>query len=200
MANNGVKKKQDRRVVKSKRAIRNAFITLLTQKDINDITITDIADVADVDRKTVYNYYNGVYDILEEFEDELITLLEEATKELDFEKNIKNPQHMFEILTDIINSNFDLYSNLMKIDTNSQIVRKIVMSLEEQVRFALQKNLVKDPKKLDILSEFITFGMLSVYQNWFNSNNRQPLEEFSKEVGDIVLYGVKGYVDKNKLK
>lgn len=200
MVNNGVKKKLDRRVVKSKRAIRNAFITLLTQKDINDITITDIADVADVDRKTVYNYYNGVYDILDEFEDELITLLEEATKELDFEKNIKNPQHIFEILTDIINSNFDLYSNLMKIDNNSQIVRKIVMSLEYQVRLALKKNIVKDSKKVDVLSEFITFGMLSVYQNWFNSSDRQPLEEFSKEVGDIVLYGVKGYVDKNKLK
>ena len=34
----------DRRVVKTKRAICNAFMTLLSTKNINEITITDIAN------------------------------------------------------------------------------------------------------------------------------------------------------------
>ena len=41
-------KKTDRRVIKTKRAIRNAFAELLSHKDINDITIKDIADTADI--------------------------------------------------------------------------------------------------------------------------------------------------------
>ncbi len=58
--------KRDRRIVKTKRSIRNAFIKLLSEKDFNEITIKDIADEADVDRKTLYNHYSGIYEIREE--------------------------------------------------------------------------------------------------------------------------------------
>ncbi len=104
-------KKTDRRVIKTKKAIRNAFITLLAQKDYNSISIKDIADVADVDRKTVYNYYAGIYEIREELENDLIILWKDAIQQLDFKNHISNPQRIFEILTEIIDSNFELYSN-----------------------------------------------------------------------------------------
>jgi len=54
-------KKIDRRVVKTKKAIHNAFAKLLTEKELNDITISDIAELADINRKTFYNYYAGIY-------------------------------------------------------------------------------------------------------------------------------------------
>ena len=41
-------KKTDRRVIKTKRAIRNAFAELLSHKDINDITIKFRSDVVDL--------------------------------------------------------------------------------------------------------------------------------------------------------
>ena len=68
---NGPEKKTDRRVLKTKRAIRNAFATLLSEKDLNAITIKDISDVADINRKTVYNYYAGIHEILDEIENEI---------------------------------------------------------------------------------------------------------------------------------
>ena len=58
-------KRVDRRVAKTRRAIRNAFVRLLTEKEMDKITIKELAELADVDRKTVYNYYEGVYDILD---------------------------------------------------------------------------------------------------------------------------------------
>ena len=53
-------KSVDRRVIKTKRAIRNAFAKLMVEKDINDITIIELAEAADINRKTFYNYYSGV--------------------------------------------------------------------------------------------------------------------------------------------
>ena len=47
----------DRRVLKTKRAIRNAFAKLMVEKDINDITIMELAETADINRKTFYNYF-----------------------------------------------------------------------------------------------------------------------------------------------
>lgn len=52
-------KKTDRRVIKTKKAIHMAFVKLLSQKSVNEITVKDIADEADINRKTFYNYYSG---------------------------------------------------------------------------------------------------------------------------------------------
>ena len=57
----GETEKVDRRVVRTKRAIRNAFAALLSVKDVDDITVRELADAADISRKTFYNYYSGIY-------------------------------------------------------------------------------------------------------------------------------------------
>ena len=54
-------KKLDRRTAKTKKAIAIALAKLLSEKEINKITITDIAKEADINRKTFYNYYSSVY-------------------------------------------------------------------------------------------------------------------------------------------
>lgn len=186
-------RKTDRRIIKTKKAIRNAFITLLAQKDYNNISIKDIADAADVDRKTVYNYYGGIYEIREELENDLIVLWKDALKQLDFKKHISNPQKIFDILTDIINSNLELYSNLMKLDAKSHVIRKLNKALTDLVKEGLSESakFADNDIKTQIAAQFITSGMLSTYQYWFNSDKVMPLEELSKEIGDIVINGIK---------
>ncbi len=185
-------KKPDRRVIKTKRAIRNAFVKLLSEKDYNDITIKDIADAADVDRKTVYNYYSGIFEIRDELEDELIRLLDEAIEKLDFRKNIGNPQRFYEILTEVIGENLELYGNLLKIEAKSYVIRKIVGILMDKMLKALKDSPfeMSDIKKLDLIAQFITSGMISAYQQWYNSGMSLPLEEVSKLIGTIILYGI----------
>lgn len=46
--------KTDKRVIKTKHAIYKAFVELLNEKDINQITITDVAKRANINRKTFY--------------------------------------------------------------------------------------------------------------------------------------------------
>ena len=60
--------KTDRRVLKTKRAIHKAMTQLVAEKDINDISVKEIADLADINRKTFYNYYTGVYQLVDEID------------------------------------------------------------------------------------------------------------------------------------
>ena len=78
------KRQADRRVAKSKAAIRAAYLHLMQTKDASEITVTDIAQQADVDRKTVYNYYEGTEAILEELENELVARVGTMFSENDF--------------------------------------------------------------------------------------------------------------------
>ena len=191
-------KKTDRRVVKTKRAIRNAFATLLAEKDINEITVKDVSDVADINRKTLYNYYKGIHELLDEIENEIISVFEKVVREIDFSRSFENPYRIFETLNEVINSDMDFYSRFMKIDANSHLVRKIVSSLKTRVSETIAEQLPDAAEsRVGLVSDFITSGMISAYQGWFNSENRPPLQEFSRDVGTIVFYGLGGLIGRD---
>lgn len=54
----------------SRMVIRRAFLELLEQKSINNITVKEICDLADVNRTTFYSNYYNIYDLLKQIEDE----------------------------------------------------------------------------------------------------------------------------------
>ena len=62
----------DIRVRKTEKAIRSAFISLLTTKSFSDITIQDIADKAEISRSTFYDHYADKYQLLEKLYQEII--------------------------------------------------------------------------------------------------------------------------------
>ena len=194
--NDGTRKKTDRRVIKTKRAIRKAFISLLTEKDLTDITVKDIAERAEVDRKTVYAYYNGGYEILEELENELIASFEEVISTLQYAKYYEDPYHVFELLTEEIHKNLEFYGQLMKLNSRSQLSVKIYTVLKNEIRKALATTPIHGESKLDMTAEYITAGMTRAYQSWFNAGCTQSLESFSKDVGTLVLSGINGFIDK----
>lgn len=59
-------KKVDLRVIKTKRNIKAAMISLLNEKDFHDITVQDVLDRAIINRSTFYRYYKDKYDLAEQ--------------------------------------------------------------------------------------------------------------------------------------
>ena len=53
-------KKLDRRVVRSRRLIIDAFERLLLKESLEDITVSAIAREADIDRKTFYQHFGSI--------------------------------------------------------------------------------------------------------------------------------------------
>jgi len=56
----------DRRVLKSKRALKEALLALMHKKSFKEITITDIVQKADLNRGTFYKHYTYKEDLLNE--------------------------------------------------------------------------------------------------------------------------------------
>lgn len=63
----------DRRFLKNKKQIRQAFIHLVMKKGYHNISISDIAKEADINRMTFYAHYDMVEDIFQEFIDDMKT-------------------------------------------------------------------------------------------------------------------------------
>lgn len=62
----------DRRIVRSKRALRSALISLMESKGFEAITVNDLCGAADLNRGTFYNHFSDKEHLLLSFEDEIM--------------------------------------------------------------------------------------------------------------------------------
>lgn len=184
-------KKQDRRVLRTKKSIRSAFLKLLATKGLDKISVKEIADNADVDRKTVYNYYNGVYDILDELEDELMQDFAVAIERFDFVNG--NVQDIFLELAQILKKREEIYSLLMRIE-HARVSPRLVVHLRELVKQVLARIGSYPEDKIAVVAEYITLGVYVAYRHWFNAGQKEPIEDFTLDICRLVVGGASSYL------
>lgn len=182
----------DRRVIRTKKAIRNAFAQLLSVKNLEDITVKDIAELADINRKTFYSYYSGVHMIVEETENEIVETFEAAIRDLPPDKLVKEPYLLFSRLSAIINADMDFYEPLMKADRSSNLLTKASGMLKQKVRESYAAFSRIGEETFNIMVDFTFSGLFSVYQSWFNSQRRQSIEEISQTLSTLCFEGING--------
>lgn len=56
----------DKRIVKTKRALKEALFSLVEKEDFESVKITQLCETADISRNTFYNYYSDKYALLED--------------------------------------------------------------------------------------------------------------------------------------
>lgn len=66
----------DRRIVRSKRALRDALIALMEERGYEAFTVNDLCARADLNRGTFYNHFRDKEHLLQTLEDEVIADLE----------------------------------------------------------------------------------------------------------------------------
>lgn len=187
-------KQPDRRVLRTKRAIRSAFAQLLTAKDVNDITIKEIADLADINRKTFYNYYSGVHQVMDEVENEIITAFEADLQDFDFHRDIQDPARTFSKLSNIVNSDLQFYGTLLQARNRSLLQDKLTNLLRGKAVEVLRTKYDGDPLNLQIAVDYTMSGIMGVYLNWFHSGCTVSVEELSKIVSRLVACGAETFL------
>lgn len=73
--------KIDRRVIYTKKAIRDSFIALQREKPIEKISVTELCKSADINRGTFYSHYSDPYKLREALQNELVETLEKRVAE-----------------------------------------------------------------------------------------------------------------------
>ena len=179
----------DRRCIKTRKAIKQVFIRLMTEKDISDITIKEIADQADINRKTFYSHYTDVNGVLDEIENDILEQLCGIIESFDIQKAIYDPYLIFKELTNIINDDFDFYKYFLQSTSDSRLLEKIKHILKNRI-IELVGPEINNKKMLPYAIEFAVSGILSIYREWFNSDRTYSLEEVSAFAGSLTFNGL----------
>ena len=179
----------DRRVLRTKKNIRQAFLSLLSNKSLTHITVKELSDLADINRKTFYMYYSNIEDILAELEDELVQkLILVFEKEL-FEKETFDSYSFFENLNRTIQEDMELYRILNHSDLLPHLIQRAKNALIEVFFRKYNISADSDNERYILYAEYAASGILSMYTRWFSSDSKMNLEDLTKTAAEITLYG-----------
>ncbi len=141
----------------AKYLIADAFISLLSQKDIEKITVKDITSVCHISRQTFYYHYQDIYDVFE-FQ------MQRSFDDLEHHCIALNDSR--EALHLIVKTGYDNRKLITKIQgmKNSQAMNQYAIGvIENSVRHIVEKCLPEhlDLKKtdLDVMIEFYSNGV-----------------------------------------
>ena len=122
-------KKDDLRVIKTKKILYETLIELMKTKTFEEIKVSDICTKALINRSTFYAHYEDKYELLLEF---INSLKEEFINELSKNKNILNTREyyleMIRLFLDHIENKKDIYNAIM-INNRNSIMMDILSSV-----------------------------------------------------------------------
>lgn len=182
--------KEDIRIQKTRRDLRNSIINLLTKKPIEKISVTEICDNALINRITFYKYYEDKYTLLD---DSLHEIKDDILRQLPNKKNITSIEEASQYLADIINvvinfieNNTLLITSLYK-NGNNKLFNIITNICEGAINDLLYEiNKIK-PIKYNIpsLSSFIYGGFMSTIYYWLGHPDSIKKDDVLELITDL---------------
>ena len=183
-------KPTDRRVLRTKKNIRQAFLHLLSEKSLSQITVKELSDLADINRKTFYMYYSNIEDIFAELEDELVLKLVHVFEKELFQKEMFDSYSFFENLNRTIQEDIGLYRILNHSDLLPHLIQRAKNALIEVFFRKYNISADSDNERYILYAEYAASGILSMYTKWFSRDFHMSLEELTRTAAEITLYGL----------
>lgn len=188
------KHRTDRRVVRTKKAIRNAFARLVSRKPLGEITVKELSEEADINRKTFYNYYSDIFQVMDEVENEIVTAFTAAFRSVDLAEALQDPNLIVSRMMRIIDDDLDFYGHVFSLGVNASLLDKLIRVMKEMIREEVNRTVTVDQELLNFALDFEIGGIISAYQAWFSSGRRMDRETLAKNVSAITFFGVNGLV------
>lgn len=145
----------DKRVEKTQKAIKEAFIELRAKKPLEKITVTELCRLACINKSTFYDHYEDIYALSEHLESEtVIQIIESIPKDRDYTLN--NP----EVFTKELSLAFAMHMDQIKILFSGRNKNRLADHLERLVKqYIFQKYPdYKDNAEKNVLLSYCIYG------------------------------------------
>ena len=185
----------DRRKRRTRSAIQKACVELIREKGFDNMSILDIAERADINRATFYLHFLDKYDMIYQFEQEIMDEIED---------NFIDDFSPFASTEEIIQSR---YGPLVKVFTIFQDKRDIleilfqtkgVMTIQNRFHDIVLKMFDAKNAKVHLHSSlqtpelFITVivsTMIGIAHYWINNNDTKTPESLAIDLINIIING-----------
>lgn len=182
--------KEDRRVKRTKKSLRDSLFTLLEEKSINQITVTELTTLADVNRSTFYLYYNDIYDMMEKIQQEIYAFfLETVVKFKSDFSDIESFVTYCSRFLDFCRENYSVCRFITRNDCNNRLAEQIKLAVRCVIPDSAQVFPENDPR--NYLTTFALSGILATILEWMNNGMKIPAEDMARFLSYTYVFGSK---------
>lgn len=171
----------DRRVRKTKKALREGLAELMMEKDLRSITVRELVDRIDIHRATFYTHYKDIYDLYEQIENAIYDELRNII--------VSDPYHsyddIFKVIIDYVYNNSKICRMFLSTNGNRSFYDRVSNFLENRYL-----EIWKYETKLDTVTEEVQFligyhiqGCLAIVSKWAESDYSYHKDKLA----DIIL-------------
>ncbi len=186
----------DRRVKRTKKLLRDSLFSLLQEKSINEITVTELTDVADINRATFYFYYTDILDMLSQIQDEAYELFEVVLQGAD--ECASTPESFVKYIENILifcKQNTAIARFVITREyTNNKVLTKIKKLLAKNVPVAKEQYAQDDPRRF--ILNFALNSLTGTVVDWMDDGMVISPNVMAEFIADMYING--SFYTKNK--
>ena len=186
--------KEDRRVKRTKKSLRESLFGLLEKKNINQITVTELTTKADVNRSTFYLYYNDIFDMMDKIQQEIYAFFLETVVKFksnftDIESFVTYCSRFLEFCRD----NYSVCKFITRNDCNNHLAEKIKCAVRCVIPDSAKVYPENDPRYY--MTTFALSGIITTILEWMNDGMKIPPEDMARFLSYTYVFGSKAQKD-----
>lgn len=174
-------KKENQRVVISKRLLKEAVTRLLIKKHIDTITISELCQEAGINRTTFYRHYETPRDVLLEIEFEFVKSFYEIPSSVN---ELKDLQNCLIHICEFLYNNKEITKLFIRNNTE-QDFSQLYQSLSDMIlasKKVLYKEQVVDEDTIRLMNTLVAYGTYAVVRQWLI----EDIPKSPKEIAELI--------------
>ena len=183
----------DRRVRKTKAALRHGLAVLTQKKSIKEITVKELVEEVDINRSTFYLHYTDIYSMVAELESEL---LEEFKNAIDLYPPTHSEEEMcrfVEHISNILKDNREIYIALVRDNDDISFIRQVETFVSERIKKIFESGMVKNVYDVRYVFDFCISGGMGLFKHWLTDENALEPAHMAKITTDMVVGTLKSF-------
>lgn len=176
----------DRRVIRTRKALKKGLLKLMQQKRIQEITVRELTELCDLNRCTFYCHYKDVFEMIDQIESEFIESFRELLNSFDPQDVFINPQAFFMKLFGLIEGNREIVLICFKGDP--RFVDRIKELLYERFADAWPSHFT-NAREQDYLyyASFVAFGLAGLMEAWLSQGMEDSQDHMVELAAQLAL-------------
>ena len=166
----------DKRIIKTKIAIKTALVKLLEKKKVEEISIVELTNLASVNRKTFYLHYSDVDSVIKEIENDFFKKMEKIIRSYDFNLD-KLDTYLYSITKAIVDDNY-----IHHIVTYTIYRRAIMLNVLKIINDHVNKNFNQNKTlNFQYILDYNMYGSVNLLNIWLlkDTSSKMSIEELS---------------------
>lgn len=179
-----MEKRENQRVMLSKRLIKESLIKLLDAGSLHKISVRMLCEEAGVNRSTFYRYYGSQYDVLAEMENDLLRSIQDALG--DGDNGPGSAGRKIRVICSYLEENMSFVRTLIGNNVDPDFPGKL-FSLP-QIRLMILERLAGryDREIQRYIYTFLVNGCYSLVQEWIIHGNGKHFNEVALLMQELI--------------